>query len=93
MLNMVKYSNRLRESGVGPSGQITQLSTLMDAMKMIITRIPDDGGDEQTKELVVRTKIVETRIKGMAKSLKKDSSLIQLQKRELFDVDSNHWDL
>ena len=65
-------------------------STLMDAMKMIITRIPDDGGDKQTKELVVRTRIIETKIKGIAKSLRKESSLIRLQKRELFDADSNN---
>ena len=90
MSNVVKYLNRLRVSSDGPSGQITKLTTLMNAMKMIITRIPDDGGDEQTKELVVRTKIVKIKIKGIANSLRKESSLIRLQKRELFDADSNN---
>ena len=43
MSHIVTYLNALRESGVGPSGQITKLTTVMDAMKMLISKVPDDG--------------------------------------------------
>ena len=54
MSHIVSYLNKLRQSGVGPSGQVTKLTTILDATKMIISRVPDDGGNEKTKELVVR---------------------------------------
>ena len=68
---MVRYLNLLRESGVGPSGQITKLTVLQAAMKMVISRLPDNRGEEETKELVVRAKVVETKLKGTSKSLRK----------------------
>ena len=35
------------------------------------------------KELVVRAKVVETKLKGIAKSLRKESWVIRLQKQEI----------
>ena len=92
MSHVVTYLNRLRESGVGPSGQITKLTTLMDAMKMLIARVPDDGGDEKTKDMIVRSRVVETKLKGVCKSLRKENTMIRVQKRELFDTDSDDRD-
>ena len=56
MANVVKFLNSLRESGAGPSGQITKLTKLQDSMKMLISRVPDD----ETKELVIKAKVVYT---------------------------------
>ena len=53
-------------------------------MKIVISRLPDNKGEE-TKELVVRAKVIETKLKGMSKSLQNESSVIRLQKREMFD--------
>ena len=77
---------------MGPSGQITKLTTLMDAMKMLIARVPDDGGDEKTKDMIVRSRVVETKLKGVCKSLRKENTMIRVQKRELFDTDSDDRD-
>ena len=59
---------------------------------MVISRLPNDGGDEKTKELVVRAKVVEIKLKGIAKSLQKESCIIRLQKREMFDGGSEERD-
>ena len=79
MNNVVRYLNHLRECGVASSGQSTKLTVLQDAM---ISRLPDNG---ETKDLVVRAKVVETKLKGISKSLQKESSIICLQKWEMFD--------
>ena len=89
MPNIVKYLNELRSCGVGPSGQITKLQTLLNAIKMMVMSVPDDGGDEATKDVVVRAKVIETRVKGISKSLRKECSLIRLQKRDMFDGGSD----
>ena len=65
MAHIVSYMNKLRQSGVGPLGQITKLQTLLNAVKMIMS-VPDDG----TKDMVVRTKVIETKIKGISKNLR-----------------------
>ena len=41
----------------------------------------DDGGDTEAKDLVVRAKVIETNILGISKSLRKECSVIHLQKR------------
>ena len=92
MSHIVDYLNKLRQSGVGPSGQVTKLTTILDATKMIISRVPDDGGNEKTKELVVRAKVVETKIKEISKSLRRENSIIRLQKRDMFDGGSEDRD-
>lgn len=51
--------------------------------------VPDDGGNEATKDVVVRAKVIETRITGISKSLRKDCSLIRLQKRDMFNGGSD----
>ena len=56
---------------------------------MVVSIVPDDGGDNETKDLVVRVKVVETKIKGITKSLRKECSVIRLEKRELFDGGSD----
>ena len=53
MSHIINYLNRLRQSGVGPSGQITKLSTITNALRMVVSMVPDDGGDDETKNLVV----------------------------------------
>ena len=89
MSHIINYLNRLRQSGVGPSGQITKLSTITNALRMVVSMVPDDGGDDETKNLVVRVKVVETKVKGITKSLRKECSAIRLEKRELFDGGSD----
>ena len=68
MAHIVSYMNKLRQRGVGPLGQITKLQTLLNAVKMMIMSVPDDGGDEGTKDMVVRAKVIETKIKGISKT-------------------------
>ena len=58
MKNIIAYLNKLRQSYVGPSGQIASINT---ALKMLVARIPDCGKMEEEKELVVRAKIIETK--------------------------------
>ena len=58
-------------------------------MKMMVMSVPEDRGDEATRDVVVRAKVIETRIKGISKSLRKDCSLIRLQKRDMFDGGSD----
>lgn len=89
MPNLVKFLNELRKCGVGPSGQITKLQTVLNAVKMLVISVPDDGGDEATKDLVVRAKVIETKIKGISRSLRKECSVIRLQKRDMFDGGSD----
>ena len=62
MENFVRYLNLVREKGVGPLGWLV---TLQDDMKMVIPGLPNDGGDKETKELVMRAKVVETKLKGI----------------------------
>ena len=61
MAHIVKFLNELRKGGVGPSGQITKLTTLLNAVKMMVISVPDDGGEADTKDMVVRAKVVETK--------------------------------
>ena len=82
MSHIINYLNRLRKSGVGP---ITKLTTITNALRMVVSMVPNDGGDDETKDLVVRVKVVETKIKGITKSLRKECSVIRLEKREMFD--------
>lgn len=92
MESVVRYLNQLREHGVGPSGQKSKLSALANAMKMVLSGLPDDGGDEETKELVVKAKVVETELKGITQSLRKESGTIRLHKREMFEGGSEERD-
>ena len=55
--NIVKFFNKLRNCGVGPSGQITKLQTWLNAVKMMV---PYDGDDEATRDMVVKAKVVDT---------------------------------
>lgn len=68
--NVVQYLNKLRESKVGPSGQITKLNTLSNVLKMLMSTVPEDGGDEKTKDMAVRISVVERKMKGITKSLR-----------------------
>ena len=61
MVNIVTYLNKLRKIGVGPSGQVTKLTTILNALKMIVSTMPDNGIDEVKKDLVVWAKVVETK--------------------------------
>jgi len=54
MSNVILYLNKLRESKVGPSGQITKLTMLM-------VTIPKNGGDEKTKDMAVRILVIESK--------------------------------
>ena len=48
--------------------------------KLVMSML-DDGGDAEAKDLVVRAKVIETNILGISKSLRKECSVIHLQKR------------
>ena len=85
MANVVRYLNKLRESKVGPSGQITKLNTLCNALKMFMLTVPEDGGNEKMKDMAVRISVIESKVKGIAKSLRKEATILQLKKRDLFD--------
>ena len=52
--SVVQYLNKLRESKVGPSGQITKLNTLSNALRMLMSTVPEDGGDEKMKDMAVK---------------------------------------
>ena len=54
---------------------------ILNTIKMLVVAVPDDGGDEETRDLVVRAKVMETKIRGISNSLRKECSLIRLQKR------------
>ena len=84
------FLNELRKSGgVGTSGQITKLTTLLNAVKMLVISVPDNGGDDDTKDIVGRAKVIETKIKGISKSLRRVCFIIRLQQRYMFDSESD----
>ena len=82
--NVIMYLNRLRTSRVGPSGQIKKLTAITSALSLVLTKLPDDGGNEEDHALVVRAKAVETKIKGIQCSLRKESKTILTQKEDMF---------
>ena len=59
---------------------------------MMVISVRDDGGDGETKDLVVRVKVLETKLKGIMKSLRKECSVIRLRKMDLYDGDVNDRD-
>lgn len=83
MANVVQCLNKLRESKVGPLRQIMKLSTLSNALKMLMLTVPEDGGDEKTKDMAVRISVIESKIKRIMKSLRKEATMLQLKKRPL----------
>ena len=87
MANVVAYLNRLRKSRVGPYGQVTKLTTLNNALTMMVSKVPEDGGSKEEQKLVVRAKVVETKIRGLQKSLRKECAGIRMRKRDLFQQD------
>ena len=84
MPNIITCLNRLRNSRVGPSGQITKLTTIKNALTFLLSRLPDDGGSPKDQNMVVRAKLVETKIGTLQKSLRKECSSIRLRKRDMF---------
>ncbi len=46
MPQIVNYLNELWACGVGPSGHITKLQTILNTIKMLIVVVLDDRGDE-----------------------------------------------
>lgn len=60
--NVIMYLNQLRNSRVGPSGQITKLLAITSTLSMVFTKLPDNGGKEDHHALVVIAKAVETKI-------------------------------
>ena len=52
---------------------------------MLMSSIPEDGGDEATKDMAVRISVIENKIKGITKSLQKEATTLQLKKRDLFE--------
>ena len=69
MSNVITFLNKLRQSRVGPSGQITKLTTLLNAITMAISKVPDKNVSEADERMVVRAKVVETKIRALQKSL------------------------
>ena len=57
------------------------LQTILNTIKMLVVAVSDDGGDEETRDLVVRAKVMETKIRGILKSLRKECSLNRFQRR------------
>ena len=82
MTNIRKYLNKLRECGVGPSGQMTKLSTLQHALKMGVCQIPDGASAD------LASYTVESKIAGIMKSLRKECTSIRKRKRDMFDTDT-----
>ena len=93
MPNIIAYLNRLWNSRVGPSGQITKLTTIKNAMNHLLSRIPEDGGSQEQQSTVVRMKLVETKIGALQKSLRKKSASIRMRKRDLFACDRGDRDV
>ena len=87
MPNVVGYLNRLRECKVGPSGQITKLSILTNTLKMLGSRLPEDGGSEEDRAFVVRAKIIEAKIQSLQKTLRKESQSLRRHKKVLELID------
>ena len=84
MANILRFLNKLRADKCGPSGELTKLSTLKTALNMMVSRIPEDSTDEEDRALILRAKVVETRINGIQKTIRKEANAISAQKREFF---------
>ena len=58
---------------MGPSGQITKLKTLQDALKMVVSQIPDEGVSAQQLTMASYTTTVESKIAGSMKYCAKNA--------------------
>ena len=79
-----KWLNKLRECCVGPSGQIAKLTGLQHVLKMLTIQIPDDDATADELSMIARTKVIETKITGIMKSLRKERGTITKRKRDMF---------
>ena len=46
---------------------------------MMVSKVPEDSGSEEEQKLVVRAKVVETKIRGLQKSLRKECARIRMR--------------
>jgi hypothetical protein len=88
MATIRKYLNKLRQCGVGPSGQLTKLTILKHALTMVVIHIPDDDAPADTANLASSIATVQVKIAGIMKSLRKECTSIRKRKRDMFDTTS-----
>ncbi len=89
MDNITIYLNELKKSGVGPSGQLSKLITLQHALHMLVSQIPPDGATADQLKLPSYMKVIELKLGGLMKSLRKEGTVIRKRKRDLFDTETN----
>ena len=69
--NITVYFSRLRECGVGPFGQLTKLSLILRALKMLVGQVSEeDAKSDATRKFLARATVVETKINSLLKALK-----------------------
>ena len=85
MQNIIAYLNRLRESRVGPSGQLTKLTTIQNVLKMLLSRIPEAVNNKGVLLFGRRWWTPNCKLQGLAKTLRNECSKIR-QKRDMFHV-------
>ena len=86
MANVTTFLNRLRQCKVGPSGQVSKLTTILSALRMVVGMIPEVGASENEQQIVIRAKIIET--KCLIKTLCKEAQTLRAQKRDLYNGDT-----
>ena len=89
MNNITKFLSKLKEFGVGPSGQITKLTTIQRALKMMVDQIPSEGATDKQLKLVSYSTIIHTKVARIMKTLRRECSTIKKRKRDMFDTDAD----
>ena len=51
---------------------------------MLVGNVPEVGASEDQRQLVMRAKIIETKIKSLAKTVRKECQVLRAQKRDLY---------
>ena len=93
MKNIVGYLNALRQSNVGPAGQIGKLSVLMHTLQMLVGQVDEATNSDDDKQLIIRSTIVKTKVQSLIKSLRGEYKALRAQKRDMFDASSVQRDL
>ena len=73
MANMTTFLNKLRQCKVGPSGQVSKLTTILSALRMVVGMVLEVGASEDEQQVVIRGKIIETKVKCLTKTLRKEA--------------------
>ena len=64
---------------------MSKLTTLLTAPRMVVGMVPEVGASEDEQQIVIRAKIVETKVQCLMKTIRKEVQTLRAQKRDLYN--------